>query len=55
MLPGAVAKNCRTSVEMIEKYYGRHLKNNIGASAFNVRKVRPKPIAARKKGVKPMA
>jgi integrase len=48
-----VAKNCRTSVEMIEKYYGRHLKNNIDASAVNVRKARPKPITARKKGVKP--
>ena len=34
-----VAKNCRTSVEMVEKYYGRHLKNNIAASAVNVRKV----------------
>ena len=44
-----VAKNCRTSVEMIEKYYGRHLKNNIDASAVNVRKARPKPITARKK------
>jgi integrase len=33
-----VAKNCRTSVEMIEKYYGRHLKNNIDAAAVNVRK-----------------
>ena len=48
-----VAKNCRTSVEMIEKYYGRHLKNNIDASAVNVRKARPKPIAARKKATKP--
>ena len=33
-----VAKNCRTSVEMIEKYYGRHLKNTIDAAAVNVRK-----------------
>jgi integrase len=47
-----VAKNCRTSVEMIEKYYGRHLKNNIDASAVNVRKVRPKPVTARKKAAK---
>lgn len=44
-----VAKNCRTSVEMIEKYYGRHLKNNIDASAVNVRRAKPKPVAARKK------
>jgi integrase len=47
-----VAKNCRTSVEMIEKYYGRHLKNNIDASAVNVRKARPKPVAAGKKAAK---
>jgi integrase len=50
-----VAKNCRTSVEMIEKFYGRHLKNNIDASAVNVRKVRPAPVAARKKTAKPTA
>ncbi|WP_395001489.1 site-specific integrase [Sphingomonas sp.] len=47
-----VAKNCRTSVEMIEKYYGRHLKNNIDASAVNVRKTRPMSVAARKKSAK---
>jgi integrase len=47
-----VAKNCRTSVEMIEKFYGRHLKNNIDASAVNVRKARPVPVSARKKAVK---
>ncbi len=47
-----VAKNCRTSVEMIEKYYGRHLKNNIDASAVNVRKARPKPVTAGKKAAK---
>jgi integrase len=35
-----VAKNCRTSVEMIEKYYASHLKNTIDASAINVRKPR---------------
>jgi integrase len=37
-----VAKNCRTSVEMIEKHYARHLTNTIDASAVNVRKARPK-------------
>ena len=47
-----VAKNCRTSVEMIEKYYGRHLKNNIDASAVNVRKARPRAVAAGKKAAK---
>lgn len=33
-----IAKNCRTSVEMIEKHYARHLANAIDASAINVRK-----------------
>jgi hypothetical protein len=45
-----VAKNCRTSVEMIEKFYVRHLKNNTDASAVNVRKAKPPKVAARKKG-----
>ena len=35
-----IAKNCRTSVEMIEKHYAVHLKNSIDASAINVRKGR---------------
>jgi integrase len=38
-----IAKNCRTSVEMIEKYYASHLKNTLDASAINVRKSRVKP------------
>lgn len=33
-----VAKNCRTSVEMIEKHYAIHLKNTLDASAINVRR-----------------
>ena len=33
-----VAKNCRTSVEMIEKYYASHIKNVLDASAINGRK-----------------
>ncbi|UTW58857.1 site-specific integrase [Kordiimonas sp. SCSIO 12603] len=33
-----VAKNCRTSVEMIEKHYAAHLKDMIDASLVNVRK-----------------
>ena len=36
-----VAKNCRTSVEMIEKYYASHIKNVLDASAINVRKPKP--------------
>ncbi len=35
-----IAKNCRTSVEMIEKHYAVHLKNALDASAINVRKSR---------------
>ena len=35
-----VAKNCRTSVEMIEKYYASHIKTNIDAAAVNRRKSR---------------
>ena len=35
-----IAKNCRTSVEMIEKHYAAHLKNQIDAAAINVRKSR---------------
>jgi integrase len=40
-----VAKNCRTSVEMIEKYYASHIKNTLDAAAINVRKpVRPRAV-----------
>jgi hypothetical protein len=41
-----IAKNCRTSVEMIEKYYAIHLKTTLNAAAINVRKPklsRPEP------------
>lgn len=33
-----IAKNCRTSVEMIEKHYAVHLKNTLDARAINVRR-----------------
>jgi integrase len=36
-----IAKNCRTSVEMIEKYYAAHIKTNLDAAAINI--MRPKP------------
>lgn len=45
-----VAKNCRTSVEMIEKFYASHIKNTLDAAAINVRKTpraRKKPSAAK--------
>lgn len=38
----AVARNCRTSVEMIEKHYAAHIKNMINAAAVNVRRQKPK-------------
>jgi integrase len=40
-----IAKNCRTSVEMIEKYYASHLVNTLDTTAINVRK--PKPARKR--------
>jgi integrase len=36
-----IAKNCRTSVEMIEKFYASHIKNTLDAAAINVRKPEP--------------
>jgi integrase len=38
-----IAKNCRTSVEMIEKFYAAHIKNRLDASAINVLRPKPKP------------
>ena len=42
-----IAKNCRTSVEMIEKFYAAHIKNTLDAAAINVR--RPRSPKAPKK------
>ncbi len=43
-----IAKNCRTSVEMIENYYASHIKTNLDASAINVRRSKPRssPLAS---------
>jgi hypothetical protein len=41
-----IAKNCRTSVEMIENFCASHIKNRLDASAINVRKPRPSRRAA---------
>jgi integrase len=38
-----IAKNCRTSVEMIEKFYAAHIKSTLDAASINVR--RPKSVA----------
>jgi hypothetical protein len=37
-----IAKNCRTSVEMIEQFYASHIKNTLDAAAINVKKPRKK-------------
>jgi integrase len=44
----ALAKNCRTSVEMIQKFYAAHIKDLLDTSAINVR--RPKKSVSRRKG-----
>jgi hypothetical protein len=41
-----IAKNCRTSVEMIEKYYAAHIKTQLDATAINI--MRPKPRQKKK-------
>ena len=46
-----IAKNCRTSVEMIEKFYAAHIKNTLDAAAINVR--RPKPSSHKARPPKP--
>ena len=38
-----IAKNCRASVEMIEKCYAAHIKSTLDAASINVR--RPEPAA----------
>jgi len=45
-----IAKNCRTSVEMIEKFYASHIKNMLDAAAINVK--RPKAKKASKSAAK---
>jgi len=44
-----IAKNCRTSVEMIEKYYASHIKTLINAAQVNVRRRKPFPVNKRSK------
>ena len=40
-----IAKNCRTSVEMIEKYYASHIKDRLDASAIN--RMKPRQISVK--------
>lgn len=44
-----IAKNCRTSVEMIEKYYASHIKTRLNAAAINIMRTRAKKKAISKK------
>ena len=44
-----IAKNCRTSVEMIEKYYAAHIKTNLDAAAINIRRPKRKKSAKKKR------
>lgn len=37
-----IAKNCRTSVEMIQKHYAVHLKNMLDTKAINIMKAKPR-------------
>ena len=43
-----IAKNCRTSVEMIERFYAAHIKSTLDAAAINTLKPRTKPKATPK-------
>jgi len=47
-----IAKNCRTSVEMIEKFYAAHIKSTLDAASINIR--RAKPSATRRQAVQPI-
>ena len=44
-----IAKNSRTSVETIEKYYAAHIKTSLDAAAINV--MRPKKNKRGKKAI----
>ena len=48
-----IAKNCRTSVEMIEKYYAAHIKTNLDAAAINI--MRPKSKKTQKSAARSAA
>lgn len=41
-----IAKNCRTSVEMIEKYYASHINTSLDAAAINIRRSRRRKARA---------
>ena len=49
-----IAKNCRTSVEMIERFYAAHIKNTLDAAAINVRRPKPSPKKKAKPAKRPV-
>lgn len=50
-----IAKNCRSSVEMIEKYYASHIKTSLDAAAINVRRAKPSKKSVKKARNKELA
>jgi integrase len=44
-----IAKNCRTSVEMIEKYYAAHIRTALDTAAINIRRERARRNGGRRK------
>lgn len=47
-----IAKNCRTSVQMIEEFYASHIKNMVDASVVNVRRSKSRPRPKKSNGAK---
>jgi hypothetical protein len=48
-----IAKNCRTSVKMIEEFYASHIKNMVDASVINVRRAKTPKARTRKPNRRP--
>jgi hypothetical protein len=48
-----IAKNCRTSVKMIEEFYASHIKNMVDASVINVRRAKAPKARTRKVNRRP--
>jgi len=48
-----IAKNCRTSVKMIEEFYASHIKNMVDASVINVRRAKTPKARTRKTNRRP--
>jgi hypothetical protein len=45
-----IAKNCPTSLEVIETFYASHIANTLDTAAINVRKPKPAKRSASKAG-----